>query len=281
MKKYVLLFSALFVLSACQLGNNDSKDSTTKETASATVKTSSSQVSSEKNTSSSSSSTNSSTTSSSKTANSSSATDSTHSDHSLSANEELKANYPNDQFPDPTTISSGKQIGITASEEQGILKVNYYIVDKETPFNDASLNNQTPIAQYQRQTYASNAEAQSAVGQNYDPNGQQVDLGHNITGYQNSGAGSTYLTWKEGNWSIGVQANNLEQENPVPFAKQVVEYLEGAFLPVPQTVGQISLRVSASDYQSNRIAWQNNQAVYTIMNSDGMNGLKMAVSMAQ
>ncbi|WP_270364442.1 membrane lipoprotein lipid attachment site-containing protein [Enterococcus malodoratus] len=42
MKKYLLLFSALFVLSACNSGNNDSKDSTTKSTAAATAKTSTS-----------------------------------------------------------------------------------------------------------------------------------------------------------------------------------------------------------------------------------------------
>lgn len=41
MKKYLLLCSALFVLAACNSGNNDSKDSTTKSTAAATVKSSS------------------------------------------------------------------------------------------------------------------------------------------------------------------------------------------------------------------------------------------------
>ena len=151
MKKYLLLFSALFVLAACNSGNNDSKDSTTKSTAAATEKTSSkvSTSSSESNSISSSN------TSSTKTQTSSSKTDSSHGNHAMSAMDELQANYPNDTFPDPATISGGKEIGIAASEEQGILKVSYYEVNEETPFNDPALKKQTPVAEFQRQAFDS------------------------------------------------------------------------------------------------------------------------------
>lgn len=44
MKKYLLLFSALFVLAACNSGTNDSKDSTTKSTTTETGKNSSKKV---------------------------------------------------------------------------------------------------------------------------------------------------------------------------------------------------------------------------------------------
>lgn len=40
MKKYLILLSALFVLSACNSGNNDSKDSSTKSTVATTENTS-------------------------------------------------------------------------------------------------------------------------------------------------------------------------------------------------------------------------------------------------
>lgn len=277
MKKYLLLFSTLFVLAACNSGNNDSKDSTTKSTAAITEKTSS-KVSTSSSESSSTSSINSSST---KTQTSSSKTDSSHGNHAMSAMDELQANYPNDKFPDPATISGGKEIGIAASEEQGVLKVKYYAVNEETPFNDPALNDQTPIAQFQRQAFDSKETAQNEVGQTYDPNGQQVDLGHNITGYRSAGAGSSFVMWKEGNWSLAVRANNLEEEDPVPLAKQTVEYLEGAFLPVPHDAGQISLRVAKGDVQSNSVVWQDNQTVYTIMNADSMSALMMAVSMAK
>lgn len=218
---------------------------------------------------------------SSNTQTSSTKTDSSHGNHAMSAWDELKANYPNDKFPDPATISGGKQIGIAASEEQGTLKVNYYAVNEDTPFNDPSLNEQTPVAQFQRKTVDSKETARNEVGQTYDQNGQQVDLGHQIIGYRSAGAGSSFIMWKEGNWSLAVQANNLEQEDPIPLAKQTVEYLESAFLPVPKDAGQISLRVAPGDYQSNRVVWQDNQTVYTIMNGDSMSSLKMAVSMAK
>lgn len=282
MKKYLLLFSALFVLAACNSGTNDSKDSTTKSTTTETGKNSSkkSTSTSEKADSTNDSSTKNSSTSS-NTQTSSTKTDSSHGNHAMSAWDELKANYPNDKFPDPATISGGKQIGIAASEEQGTLKVNYYAVNEDTPFNDPSLNEQTPVAQFQRKTVDSKETARNEVGQTYDQNGQQVDLGHQIIGYRSAGAGSSFIMWKEGNWSLAVQANNLEQEDPVPLAKQTVEYLETAFLPVPKDAGQISLRVAPGDYQSNRVVWQDNQTVYTIMNGDSMSSLKMAVSMAK
>lgn len=282
MKKYLLLFSALFVLAACNSGSNDSKDSTTKSTTTETGKNSSkkSTSTSEKADSTNDSSTKNSSTSS-NTQTSSTKTDLSHGNHAMSAWDELKANYPNDKFPDPATISGGKQIGIAASEEQGTLKVNYYAVNEDTPFNDPSLNEQTSVAQFQRKTVDSKETARNEVRQTYDQNGQQVDLGHQIIGYRSAGAGSSFIMWKEGNWSLAVQANNLEQEDPIPLAKQTVEYLETAFLPVPKDAGQISLRVAPGDYQSNRVVWQDNQTVYTIMNGDSMNSLKMAVSMAK
>ncbi|MDT2736942.1 hypothetical protein P7H00_07360 [Enterococcus pseudoavium] len=276
MKKYLFLFSALVSLAACNSGTNDSKDSSRASSAVTTTQTSSVSTSATSATSEMKQANNNSDKTS---ATTSSKTDSPHQNHALSAIDELKANYPNQQFPDPIMIDGGKPVGIMASEEQGILTVHYYQVTEETPFNDPTLQDQTPIAEFQRETFDSKTSAQEQVGQTYDPNGQQVDLGHNLTGYQTAGAGSSFLNWKEGNWSLAVRANNLEQENPVPLAKQAVEYLETAFLPVPRDAGQISLQVTSSDYQSNRVVWQNEQQVYTIMNRDSMNSLKMAVSM--
>ncbi|MDT2758213.1 lipoprotein [Enterococcus xiangfangensis] len=277
MKKYLLLFSTVFLLAACNSGNSDSQDSTAESTVETKTSSKASLSSSTKHTS---SSTDSSTVTNTKTQNSSTKTNSSHENHALSAMEELQANYPNEKFPDPTTISGGKSIGITVSEAQQTLTINYYEVGEDVPLNDPSLNGQSPIARFQRKNFDSNEAAQNEVGQTYDPNGQQVDLGYNITGYQSAGAGSSFLMWQEGNWSLAVQANNLEQENPIPLAKQTVEYLEQAFLPVPHDAGQISLRVATGDYQSNIVVWQDNQTMYTIMNADSMNSLKMAVSMA-
>ncbi len=136
------------------------------------------------------------------------------------------------------------------------------------------------MAYFQRQSFDSKETAKNEVGQTYDANGQQVDLGHTITGYRSAGAGSSFVMWKEGNWSLAVQANNLEQEDPVPLAKQTVEYLEEASC-------QFRMMLARSHYVWLKViinpivVWQNNQTVYTIMNNDSMSALKMAVSMAK
>lgn len=288
MKKYLLFFSTVLLLAACNSGSESSDRSDGGEQSSDTTEQTSSKVRSTTTASTKTSASSVSETSLSSTKNSqtnatkdSNKTDSSHSDHAMSALDELKANYPNDAFPDPATISGNQQMGITAKEEAGVLTVNYYAVNQTTPFNDPALNNQTPVAQFQRQTFESSSAAQAAVGQTYDPNGQAVDLGHQITGYQTGGAGSSFLSWQEGNWSLAVQASNLEQEDPVPLAKQTVDYLETAFLPVPKDVGQISLRVAPGDYQTNRVVWQAGQTVYTVTHGDAISSLKLAVSMAK
>lgn len=277
MKKYLLLFSALFVLAACNSENNDSKENTADSTIVTTDHSKQSTSSSTKN----SSTADTTSVTQTKPQNESSQTNSSHENHALSAMEELQANYPNERFPDPATISGGKPIGIAVSEESQLLTVTYYVVEKATPLNDPILNDQSPIAQFQRKIFSTKEAAKDEVGQTYDPNGQPVDLGYDITGYQTAGAGSSFLMWQEGNWSLAVHANNLEQESPLPLAKQTVEYLERVFLPIPHEVGQISFRVTPSDYQANQVVWQDNQTVYTIMNADSMSSLKMAVSMTK
>ena len=276
MKKYLLLFSALFVLAACNSENNDSKENTADSTIVTTDHSKQSTSSSTKN----SSTADTTSVTQTKPQNESSQTNSSHENHALSAMEELQANYP-ERFPDPATISGGKPIGIAVSEESQLLTVTYYVVEKATPLNDPILNDQSPIAQFQRKIFSTKEAAKDEVGQTYDPNGQPVDLGYDITGYQTAGAGSSFLMWQEGNWSLAVHANNLEQESPLPLAKQTVEYFERVFLPIPHEVGQISFRVTPSDYQANQVVWQDNQTVYTIMNADSMSSLKMAVSMTK
>lgn len=43
------------------------------------------------------------------------------------------------------------------------------------------------------------------MNQIIDNGGQPVDLGYNITGYKQGAAGSSYLSWQEGNWSLVVR----------------------------------------------------------------------------
>ena len=114
-----------------------------------------------------------------------------------------------------------------------------------------------------------------------DTNGRQVDLGYNITGYQQGAAGSSILEWQEGNWSIRVRASNIEGQDPVPLAKEIVAYLEKASLPAPEKYGKITVEMNDSSQQATQVSWQEPKNVYTVTHKDTLSALKMAVSMNQ
>lgn len=150
---------------------------------------------------------------------------------------------------------------------------------KAIPVNDARVNQLTPISSFEKKTYGSDAEAKNAVNQIIDNGGQPVDLGYNITGYKQGAAGSSYLSWQEGNWSLVVRASNINGESPDDLAKNVVNILEQETLPAPNTVGQITLNVAGTtDYNRNSVVWQAGTVVYSVHHFDPIQAVKMATS---
>lgn len=169
-----------------------------------------------------------------------------------------------------------------ATAQDNAIAVNYYATEQPIPLNDTHLNRLTPIARFTKTTYGTEVEAKEAV--NYVPvntAGQPVDLGHAITGYQDAGAGSVFLSWQEGNWSLTVRGVNLDGEDPVPLAKEVVEQLETASLPAPQSVGQINLQVSNKEGEmaANTLTWQEGTTVYLLEHHDPKQVIDMALSL--
>ncbi|ALS35868.1 putative small lipoprotein YifL [Enterococcus rotai] len=170
----------------------------------------------------------------------------------------------------------------TSAADQANFRILYYAETSPIEVNDLAVNDLQPIASFEKKNYASNEAAASAVNQIIDNGGNPIDLGYGITGHQQGAAGSTFLSWQEGNWSLVVRASNINGEVADPVAKEAVAYLETAMLPAPQTVGQISLTASTSDsYQTNSVVWQEGAVVYTIQHSDPLQALKMAVSTNQ
>ncbi|WP_348922000.1 hypothetical protein [Enterococcus rotai] len=170
----------------------------------------------------------------------------------------------------------------TSAADQANFRILYYAETSPIEVNDLAVNDLQPIASFEKKTYASNEAAASAVNQIIDNGGNPIDLGYGITGHQQGAAGSTFLSWQEGNWSLVVRASNINGEVADPVAKEAVAYLETAMLPAPQTVGQISLTASTSDsYQTNSVVWQEGAVVYTNQHFDPIQALKMAVSTNQ
>ncbi len=192
---------------------------------------------------------------------------------------ELRSAYPNVNFPTDIPHKDGNVVNIASDGDETKLSVLYF--DMETPLilNNKALNAETPMAQYQKNTYGSSDEAKNAIEVTGGQQGaNEVDLGYGITGQQEGAAGSVYTSWQEGNWYLTVRASNVEGQDGVALAKQVVEYLESASLPAPDEVGQITLDMAASDYKANEVTWQVGSEVYSIHHQDPISALKMAVS---
>lgn len=197
----------------------------------------------------------------------------------------LKATFSNDALStDILTEEAADYLtaATTPTADQTNFSILYYAEPTAIPINDQRVNELTPLAAFEKQTYATNEEARAAVGKVADYQGKPVDLGYGITGYQQGAAGSSFLTWAEGNWALLVRASNQEGENPKPLAVQVVNYLEQAMLPAPQSDGMIQLDVRpGTDYRANSVIWQKGKVVYKVYHAESMQALAMAVSMNQ
>ncbi|WP_430606602.1 hypothetical protein IGJ55_002581 [Enterococcus sp. AZ170] len=198
---------------------------------------------------------------------------------------QLSTAFPNDRLPQAVLTSKTADYltaATTSTADQENFRILYYAENHAIEVNDIVVNDLQPIASFEKKSYDSNETAASVVNQIIDNGGSKIDLGYGITGYQQGAAGSSYLSWQEGNWSLVVRASNIGGEVAEPLAKEAVAYLETAMLPAPQNIGQISLTASTSDsYQNNSIVWQKGLIVYTIQHFDALQALKMTVSTNQ
>ncbi|WP_301355894.1 hypothetical protein [Enterococcus spodopteracolus] len=270
MKKIGLIsLFAVALLGACQ-----SPSETSQETTNETVRTTETSTSTEEIGSSS--------VSSNETASSAETSTSTQENSTQTAFEQLQKEYPDTPMPKEIPVGSSN-LNIAATMTKQGFSVLYYQSKQALPLNDASLNQSEPIASYLYQDdFASSQETLNTIQPfTVDTGGRQVDLGYNIVGYQQGAAGSSILEWQEGNWRLRIRASNIDGQDPVPLAKQIVTYLESARLPAPEKVGTIEINMADGTNQNTRIIWQKPTTVYTITNQDSMNALKMAVSMEQ
>ena len=280
MKKVALLIPALLLLSACQ-GTNNSTETT--DTATPETHSTSHSTSKETDTQSTTKKSESSEMSGNTTETVTTKTEtSTQNKQAQTAFEELKEKYPTTPMPQEIPITTGK-LNIAAAETKQGFSILYYDLPKAYVLNAKELNQETPMASYLYQYgFASSQEAIDALQPvTVDTNGRQVDLGYNITGYQQGAAGSSILEWQEGNWSIRVRASNIEGQDPVPLAKEIVAYLEKASLPAPEKYGKITVEMNDSSQQATQVSWQEPKNVYTVTHKDTLSALKMAVSMNQ
>ncbi|MGM0124906.1 hypothetical protein IGI37_002300 [Enterococcus sp. AZ194] len=284
-KTYLLLLLVPFILGACGKSNNTEQISTSSTAiVSSTDKTSdsaskSSTTATSETTETSSESKNSSSTKNSETTNTTD-TQAT-SKEAADAKAQLASAYPEVLLPTTVPINEGTYLNVASDGSNQKLSVLYFALGEPLVLNSKQLNLETPIASYLKNTFNSVEEATTAVNPISDNGGQKVDLGYGITGYQQGAAGSTYLSWEEGNWNLVVRASNVQGQEPQTLAKQVVDYLEKATLPAPKDNGQITLDLNQSGAKTNQVVWQEGTVVYTVTHQNPMSALEMAVSMNQ
>lgn len=273
-----LLVLTVGVIAGCNNGSGDTAESTAKSS-SETVATSSSTKESASSSNSSTSKESSSTKESTAATTPAAMTPEEQAEQVLSKVSEM---FPSDALPNAILTSSTKNYisaATTSAGDQSNFNILYYAEDQPIGVNSTELNQLKPIASMEKITFGSADEAKNEVGKIEDYAGKEVDLGYGLTGYMQGAAGSSYLTWPEGNWNVTIKASNIDGEDPTVLGKEVVAYLEESMLPIPEPDGNIQLEVGENgDYQTNSVAWQKGTVVYKVHHFNAMQAVKMATS---
>lgn len=163
-------------------------------------------------------------------------------------------------------ITKGSFLTATTKAETNQVEVLFFESKEVLPINDIKLKNSqtaTIIARLVVKQYPNAKEANEQISyQNFSQNGgQKVDLGYNIKGYQDAGAGSLWTGWNEGRWALATHTRTENPEAGLKLAKQAVQFLETHMLPIPKQNGFARLDVYKS---GNIIVWQDEKLVYTL-----------------
>ncbi|MGE7997692.1 hypothetical protein ACQKOF_03225 [Lysinibacillus sp. NPDC093190] len=179
--------------------------------------------------------------------------------------DQLKTNLPI-ILPKGLPITKGTFLTATAQAKANQVEVLFFESKEDLPINDRKLKNlqtATIIARLVVKQYPNAKEANEQISfENFSQNGgQKVDLGYNIKGYQDAGAGSLWTGWNEGRWALATHTRTDNPEAGVKLAKQTVQFLETHMLPIPKQNGFARLDVYKS---GNLIVWQDEKLVYTL-----------------
>ena len=130
------------------------------------------------------------------------------------------------ELPTGVRVSTGKYLSATATSDSKKYEVSFYETDEPLELNDEKLEGKTPIAILKGTVYATVEAANEQIGyQAIQDNIPEVDLGYDITGYEDAGAGSSFIAWHEGRWSMIVRGLNDDTGNEarLNLSKAIVE----------------------------------------------------------
>ncbi|MFT8871251.1 MAG: hypothetical protein ABF868_03055 [Sporolactobacillus sp.] len=181
----------------------------------------------------------------------------------LSAVQEALQGTPNLRLPSAVPVASGFYL----SAQTQTTSDGYVVIFKQTnqpiTLNDASLASAHTIASFRAKTYADEADAAKQMNYyRYDSSdGRAIDLGSEITGYADAGAGTAGISWNEGRWMLEVLSPTADSDRGETLAKNVVRFLQQQSLPAPHTYGSIQMY---TDSRQDTLSWQDGQTIYSV-----------------
>jgi hypothetical protein len=156
---------------------------------------------------------------------------------------------------------------LTATTESGDSQyiVMFFTSSDPIPINNEKLNNGSqeaaPLARLTVHEYDTMKEADERIAfQDFSKlGGQEIDLGYDIKGYQDAGAGSMWTS--EGRWALTSHTQTSKADDGVKLARHTVGFLNENVLPIPKPNGYVHVDATGTN---NQILWQNGKTVFTI-----------------
>ncbi|WNB90899.1 hypothetical protein [Bacillus sp. NEB1478] len=184
-------------------------------------------------------------------------------------------------LPEKLPLNKSDHLSATTQSETNMYTVQFFVGPEPTPINNQALKNGSsdakPLARLTVHKYDTQKKADEEIAfQDFSQvGGQELDLGHNIIGYQDAGAGSLWTSWNEGRWALTSHTQTSRPVDGEQLARDTVEYLEKHTLPIPKQHGYVHVDATGTN---NRILWQKESTVYTLDQvDDPMIALKIAV----
>ncbi|UOQ43325.1 hypothetical protein MUN89_15550 [Halobacillus salinarum] len=150
--------------------------------------------------------------------------------------------------------------------------------------SDQKNKDDQPINDVKKHTFETTQQAANEMKNYRQVTQTNIDLGHDIKGSSDAGAGHQYISWNEGNWLIELDYPTDPKYAPKKnadnkeLAKKIVEYLDTHYLPAPKDKGVIKIR-GFKDSPQTLIRWQVDNVIYEIKSSENnpMETIKEAV----
>lgn len=193
----------------------------------------------------------------------------------------------NASFPTSFSLEKGKHLTASiTSNTSDAFHINFYSTDQPVAVNDASLTasgSKVPVlASYEVKTYKdpNSTDIFPETDLKDFPKGMTVDLGHGIKGMTEGAAGSQYLTWTEGRWTLQIRSISEDNMNNPGIAKRMVEYLESHTLPAPKDKGFVNVEYPSGGKSVNvTISWQDGKQIHQLQTEQvPLEALGMVVS---